>query len=415
MSGIIQNYNIIRINLPKTSAVSSGSVFPDFQKGDIINGKVLDILSSSKYVLQINGKNYLSESRSPLKTGLTYSFSVQSISSGLSLKLLNTKYQFGSFEKQFDEILKQLDIKTNKFTGKIVAQLFKLNYPLSKGLIQTIFEEFNQINKKKLLDDDVKLNYFIHIARKKLSNRSGAYNKIWDFINTTEREVKEYFESVLKERVEYSINSNAKNNQKSVSENEKSINNILEYTIELLKSKDSEFKNYLELLLDQNLISNKSIRNLILIARLLSIYQNTRLINYGETPDHIYYFPIFIPLQNDFIGIEIFYQNILYSLVDNDEAGFLVHLLIRVKDSKPLHITIEKKIRNMLHIRFNDPDDENLKLLKDKAGSLRLALKRSGYKLIKFSYNKVDTTDPSYKNKLFTPGTTSIRSINFKG
>ena len=56
--------------------------------GSIVNGRILEKINDSKYILRIYGYNIITESKKPLKKGDELQFEIKSINNHLTIKLI---------------------------------------------------------------------------------------------------------------------------------------------------------------------------------------------------------------------------------------------------------------------------------------------------------------------------------------
>jgi len=153
------------------------------------------------------------------------------------------------------------------------------------------------------------------------------------------------------------------------------------------------------------------------LLQLLQYLQTIKIVNtIASESTAVYYIPYAIPFETPRLTVDFFYQRISASREGDEKTpGFLIHLLICIKNSAPLHVILSKKAPHMLHIDFRHPITENLELLKGTYAGIKRSLASLGYQSVHITEMIADTRDPDYKSRLFFPRKHIIKSINITG
>ena len=156
---------------------------------------------------------------------------------------------------------------------------------------------------------------------------------------------------------------------------------------------------------------------ILFALHLVKILQLSQLATRESSKNDLnFYWPLNLTINASPLYIELLYRK-MTDYPENFEMlpGFIMHLLVYIKDSSPLHIVITKKVRKMISIQFHHQDNRNLELLKRNKDTFIQIMRRIGLSSVNITYHDSDTSGPDYRFRLFFRKNALIKTVTIAG
>lgn len=404
-------------NTPRLSSSSKNRFLGKFKPGDIFTGKVIEILSDSKFLVKVRGTEIIAESNLLLQSGNVYRLQVQTVKPKFSISIYNNSAASGSLEEKAIEILTKFDLNINRAAQGIVEQLIKYGFPVSRETVLTVMSYLREFagskNLKKsdrekvdailfLIENDIPVNEYTFSAIKNIFEQySGHQNPVYKLLNGR------LFDENLIEFDGSLIDINEPDL--------KIVFNIKNYLTQLLSFYDDLIGKIAGILTNriQKTLSEASVDKLLFLFKYLL---DLKLVNtVDKERNDFFYVPTTILIGESSINIEILYKINGLPNENNDKLpDFTIHLLIRINESAPLHVKISKKAPRMINIIFKHPVEDNMELLRNIYPLMRHSFRQMGFVSVNITDIPADTYNSDYLANLFLSGR-PVRSINITG
>jgi len=403
------------------SSNSACSFLQNFRSGEVINGKIMELLSGNKYVIRVRGRDIVAESTLELKPGNIYSMRVQTTFPNFSFSILQQSEESADLELVAAKTLQKMNIPVNTVTKEIAVQLLTAKMPLTREMISFVIENYDKYfrNEKNGITDSNKILFLLFMLNKNIPVSQQSIRLVKDFFKGPEHVVKNLqtlfsqyeFKKLFNKQGGSDINKLAEELTKSAS-----MGSAVKMS-KLLPELENLFETIFNeiLLLVKHKENTKSI--LVMLLKLMGFFQGLHVINYkAPFGDFPYFLPILLNIDDNRVLVDFLYIQRTFSDHNKENMpGFTIHLLISLNDSPPLHAMLSKQVREMLNIHFRHPINSNLDLLRDKYSHMRRVFKSFGYRVIRITDEITDTSCPEYRSRLFLPKRQLVKSINFKG
>jgi len=135
------------------------------KKGDIIRGKILQLMPNQTAKIQIGSQHVTARLEAPLVSGERYFFQVEQTSHPLHLKVMQMQEQ-SETTKSVQELLRQIDLTPTKEIVHLTNFLIKSQIPIQKQMITIASQLLAQSTNKPLTMDIIKQMIARHIPMK---------------------------------------------------------------------------------------------------------------------------------------------------------------------------------------------------------------------------------------------------------
>lgn len=119
--------------------------------GQLVRGKVIDVLPGNKYVFRLNGLNLIAQTSIAMKVGMTVFAFVSETSPKIILKWAKGKTE----KNRLKNGLKKLGVNINPANKLIAERLFELEDSITSEKISQMVEEVNGLLKKDHTDEEL--------------------------------------------------------------------------------------------------------------------------------------------------------------------------------------------------------------------------------------------------------------------
>lgn len=399
---------------------SSGKLFlKSLKPGDMLKGKVSEILPGNKYVVLVRGRNIVAESNLQLKEGSVYSLRVTTTFPSFSFNVVSDQTKSEPDVRQAVRLLNKLDLPVNNVSKQIALEMAKFDLPLTRENIVAIESFFDKFFRKTLKDESYPhgIRTILYFISKGLPFSGEIASRMEQFFSDPVTAMKTIEVLNLKILMKENFPGSTPEFMK---EFEKFSSAVIDKTTgdsdQLIKSIE-QFYNRLFITVIESLFSRENtVENLAFMLRVLSVLQKIRLINYKtQFENSLYYLPIMLEIDQN-LAIELFYRHRTLNAESIDKIpGFSLHLFVTIGKSPPLHLHVQKKVSDMLNIDIRHPLQENLDLVNSILPEVKASLKKRGFRIIRITSEIADTTEKSYRENLFHPEKNIIRSLNITG
>ncbi|MCP4724120.1 MAG: hypothetical protein GY863_03740 [bacterium] len=415
------------LSLLKNQIKMGKSLIPDIGKGDIISGKIIEMLSQTKYLIRVRGNDIIAESDLNLNVGDIYKMEVLKADSRLTVKVLPFTHDPKDFQAKVMSILKDYDLPVNSVNKNAVERLLSLGIQMDRENITSFMQLLNEYRKNDRSDKITAkdLTTLIFADKNNISTDKNSLKALRDIITGREH----IFNTCLGEDTLEMLYKLSMSDSR-LEENDELKKDILKLFI---NNADSEFDNLIlsgkisditgniysslaaVLCSEHRSLLDKTV--LIGLIRIFSLFQQINIVNSGEFQNEkIFYSPLLIRNEDGIRVIELFYRKLtLYPENMDPVPGFEINILFLMGDPAPVHVNITKKVPGMLNISINHPGHYLLKSIKKHKSGLRKRVNALGYRSVKINYEQNDTASEEYRTNLFFPKTQILKSIDFTG
>jgi hypothetical protein len=117
----------------------------DLKVGQILRGKVVEILDNKEFLMLINGQKILTQSKLNLKEGDTLLLRVQSTKPSINLQFIGVEESSNPNNIPESNVIRIFNLDSDELNQDIIAALVKNRLPINKQEINNLFKEFNSI------------------------------------------------------------------------------------------------------------------------------------------------------------------------------------------------------------------------------------------------------------------------------
>ncbi len=415
------------LSLLKNQIKMGKSLIPDIGKGDIISGKIIDVLAPAKYLIRVRGNDIIAESDLNLNVGDIYKMEVLKTDSKITVKLLPSFSDQKEIPVKAAALLQELELPLTSMNKNTVEKLLSLGVKYEKDNLPNLINLINEFRKfdraERLTERDIAALIFTHINKLKPVHKLHGFIK--NVITNREQLLNTFMDKNTIQAIVHIIYKLKDSGEKSIFADNLSgiILNfpivdkdnpdlpvlIREYSENSIYNLVSVLSSKFRTILDRDLT--------IYLIKMLSIFQQSSVLNSGEHHnDKIYYSPLLARFENNLTCIEIFYRKLaLYPENMDPIPGFEINLLIYMNNSEPVHVNLVKKVPRMLNIGIYHPLTSKLKFLQNLRPELVKRIRNHGYNSVKIDYHISDTESVEYRTRLFFPKNQILKSVDFTG
>ena len=121
-----------------------------FKKGDMIRGKILQLLPNQTAKIQIGSHFIMARLEAPLVSGEQYFFQVEQTTHPFHLKVIHHTNTSQTTGKSVQDLLRQLGLTPTKEMARLASFLFKSNIPIQKQMLMEANHLLSQSANKRL-------------------------------------------------------------------------------------------------------------------------------------------------------------------------------------------------------------------------------------------------------------------------
>lgn len=378
----------------------------NLKNGDVITGKVIDIITPGKYVLRINGKDLIADTGFDLSKGKLYSLKVYKVAGQISFQLVDPIQSIKNPIEKISQFLKLNNFELSELNKNIALSMLKGKFPLSKANLISIINIFNGLDektKKELKSEEGIKSLFVLYDNKIEITKDNILNlkNIISRKNYTNSNNEISFENNL-----VSSESNITNiKSESNSFNSETLSKSLEIGFLLsnlinICPKDMELTDLFLRILKYHSLFNNS----------LNESKKINIINF----DKIYYYDFSLNLGLKIVPMELFYQKLFVPhKLNKDEVLFNLNFLVYLDSAEPICLNLSKKVPEMIRMQISHPNKAKLKILENYKKDFRNILASVGYISTKVDFVLEDTTTSDFRYKLFITNKEINKNIDF--
>ncbi len=417
------------INLSQNTIPKPVTALQSLSTGDIVSGKIVETFQQDAYLIRLGGQQVTANSRIELSPNFHYSLQVLSTESGLSLKVSSAADQ-SDLNQQAVKILQTLSLPVSGISRQLVIKMLMLDIPISQNFIMASSEILTQLSRKsgEKNSNDEGIRAFLFLRQNGIPVNEKTLNlarSLFENNMTVHGNLAGPAQGLLVDDGRFSllipqiltgfIKANV------LAERTLSPERIAEIISSLLNTPRLDSYGHLIYFLTEAFDSwagDSGYKTTILFAlHLVKILQLSQLATRESSKNDLnFYWPLNLTINASPLYSELLYRK-MTDYPENFEMlpGFIMHMLVYIKDSSPLHIVITKKVRKMVSIQFHHQDNRNLELLKRNKDTFIQIMRRIGLSSVNITYHDSDTSGPDYRFRLFFRKNALIKTVTIAG